>query len=308
MNRTGIVIPAIAFLGATALSSQAIAQQGTLQQQLVGTWNLVSCDYKAPFCSSNATGSVSFSGNGRYTQVVLGGDRPRITIGAQDRTAVTPDHYKAIGQGTVAHFGTWSVNEAEKTLTQHIENSFFGGQGRDFKHSVSLNGDELKLVASSGNNDPRDLGSTATWKKAPNPPQTLRQQLVGTWSLVSCDRADQPACANPSGNMSFGGNGRFTAFVVPKSRPKVASLAASGPGGRANVTPEDYKAVTLGVVAGTGTWSVNEADKTIIYRVEDTLLANGAGIELKGTIVSLTGDDMKDSGPTFGNATWHRSR
>jgi hypothetical protein len=86
MSRLSLVrSSAIALLGATALSSQAIAQQGTLRQQLVGTWSLVSCDYKAPFCSSNATGSVSFGGNGRYTMVVLGGGRPKITVGGQDR-------------------------------------------------------------------------------------------------------------------------------------------------------------------------------------------------------------------------------
>ena len=76
--------------------------------------------------------------------------------------------------------------------------------------------------------------------------------------MVSCDNANQPACANPSGNMSFGANGGFTVFVAPKDRAKVANLAAAGPSGRAKVTPEDWKAVTQGVVAGHGTWSVNE--------------------------------------------------
>ena len=83
------------------------------------------------------------------------------------------------------------------------------------------------------------------------------RSTLGTWSLVSCDNANQPACANPSGNMSFGANGGFTVFVALKGRAKVASLAAD-PGGRAKVTPEDWKAVTQGVVAGHGTWSVNE--------------------------------------------------
>ena len=151
----------------TLLPSSVFAQQGTLRQQLVGTWSLVSCDYKSPVCSSNATGSISFGGDGRYTEVVLGGGRPRITVGGQDRTAVTPDQYKAIGQGTAAQFGTWSVNEADKTLTQHAESSFFGaGSGSDVKLNISFTGDELKTVFPSG--------SSFTWKKTPPPQQTLQ--------------------------------------------------------------------------------------------------------------------------------------
>ena len=66
------------------------------------------------------------------------GQRSLWEVKTEDRTAVTPDQYKAIGQGAVAQFGTWSVNEADKTLTQHAENSFFGGgQGGEFKLSVS---------------------------------------------------------------------------------------------------------------------------------------------------------------------------
>jgi hypothetical protein len=202
---------------------------------------------------------------------------------------VSAEDYKAIGQGTVAQFGTWSVNEADKTLTQHVESSFTRkNEGNDAKLTVNLTGDELKLVTANG--------ATFSLKKSPNPPQTLRQQLVGTWNLVSCDRADLSVCANPSGSISFGASGRYTVFFAPKGRAKVASAG----NGRANVTPEDYKTAAQGVVAGVGTWSVNEADKTITYKVEDALFPGTGGAELKGTIVSLTGDDMKHSGPTLG--------
>jgi hypothetical protein len=51
----------------------------------------------------------------------------------------------------VANFGTWSVNEADKTLTQHVEGALFpNGEGIDLKASVSLTGDELKLVVVNG--------------------------------------------------------------------------------------------------------------------------------------------------------------
>jgi hypothetical protein len=45
-----------------------------------------------------------------------------------------------------ANFGTWSVNEADKTLTYRFEGALIPNQeGNEEKDSVSLAGDELKL-------------------------------------------------------------------------------------------------------------------------------------------------------------------
>ena len=99
---------------------------------------------------------------------ILSRDRPKVSgTGPVDRAVVSAEQYKAMGQGTVAQFGTWSVNEADKTLTQHAESSFFGaGSGSDVKLNISFTGDELKTVFPSG--------SSFTWKKTPPPQQTLQ--------------------------------------------------------------------------------------------------------------------------------------
>jgi len=44
--------------------------------------------------------------------------------------------------------------------------------------------------------------------------------------------------------------------------------------------------------ANFGTWSVNEADKTLIRKYEIALIPNNDGMELKAS-VSLTGDELK---------------
>jgi hypothetical protein len=50
----------------------------------------------------------------------------------------------------VANFGTWSVSEADKTLTRQVEGALFPGvEGTEGKVSVSLAGDELKLTATN---------------------------------------------------------------------------------------------------------------------------------------------------------------
>jgi lipocalin-like protein len=57
------------------------------------------------------------------------------------------EQFKAATQNVVANFGTWSVNEADKTLTRHSEGALIpNAEGNDAKVSVSVAGDELKVV------------------------------------------------------------------------------------------------------------------------------------------------------------------
>jgi hypothetical protein len=77
--------------------------------------------------------------------------------------------------------------------------------------------------------------------------------------------------------------------------------------GRENVSPEDYKAVAKGVYSAFGTWSVDEATKTITFHFEGSLFPNTIGAELKRTIVSVTADEMKTASITgTDNAVWRR--
>jgi hypothetical protein len=124
---------------------------------------MTSCEVKTPWCP-NGNGSLALSGSGRYTLVIFARDRPKLTGNNPiDRAAVSADQYKGIGQGTVAQFGTWSVNEADKTLTQHSENTFTRvNEGNDAKFSINLSGDELKAVGQGG--------GSVTWKRTVAPP------------------------------------------------------------------------------------------------------------------------------------------
>jgi hypothetical protein len=49
--------------------------------------------------------------------------------------------------GTVASFGTWSVDEATNTLVTSIEGNLFpNDEGRDQRRIIALEGDQLKMV------------------------------------------------------------------------------------------------------------------------------------------------------------------
>jgi hypothetical protein len=266
---------------------------------------MTSCDFKAPWCPGN--GSFSYGGNGQYTEVLFARDRPKLTGTGTDRAAVSAEAYKGIGQGTVAQFGTWSVDEATKTVTLHPDNTFTRvNEGTDRKVSISITGDELKATIAGPN------GGTATWKKSPPlqqvaaapaaQQQTLKQQIQGAWNLVSCD-AKNTFCVNPRGSFGFSGTGRYIIVVTPKDRPKQLTSVGHG---RENVTPEEYKTVAQGVGAVFGSYTVNEGTKEITLHAEGSLFPATEGTDIKSTIVSVNADELKLSGDALGNSIWRK--
>jgi hypothetical protein len=68
-------------------------------------------------------GVAIFDASGRYALVNARSGLPKFASG--NRMEGSPDDYKAIVQGSIAHFGRYTVNEADKTITFHIETSTF---------------------------------------------------------------------------------------------------------------------------------------------------------------------------------------
>ena len=141
------IFAAITALGLVRLPSSIVAQQGTLRQQLVGTWTLVSEETTAqngtkeqPY-GPNPRGILILEVSGRYATVRARPDRPKFKSSSQP---TTEELLAARAFG--ANFGTWSVSEADKTLTLHVESALRpNNEGTDVKNSVSLVGDELKV-------------------------------------------------------------------------------------------------------------------------------------------------------------------
>jgi Lipocalin-like domain len=86
--------------------------------------------------------------------------------------------------------------------------------------------------------------------------KTLKDQLVGTWTLVSWEqtRADgskfQRFGANPKGVNTFDANGNFSLIIMRPDLPRIAS------GDPMKVTPEDGQAIARGAIAYFGTYTV----------------------------------------------------
>jgi hypothetical protein len=140
---------ALLFLGVALPPSDAVARQKTLKEQLVGTWTYVSVDNvrpdgsRVPLFGPNPQGLVIFEGNGVFALVLVRSGLPKFA--SNSRMEGTPEENKAVVQGSSAHFGRYTVNEADKTITFHIETSTFPNwNGIEQKRPITITGDELK--------------------------------------------------------------------------------------------------------------------------------------------------------------------
>jgi hypothetical protein len=93
-------------IGFVSLWGDAIAEQASLSDQLVGTWSLISVDCVRPDGSRFRTfgddpqGIAFFDRNGHYIIAVMRSDRPKFAV--NDRMKGTADEYKAAAQEAIA--------------------------------------------------------------------------------------------------------------------------------------------------------------------------------------------------------------
>jgi len=159
----GLSVSTMIALGVALLPVSTVAQQKTLKDQLVGVWTLVSIDNVLPdgkkqnLWGANPKGILILDASGRYAQTQMRSDIPKFK--SNNRFKVTPEENNVAMQGSLANFGTWSVNEAEKTLILHREASLLPNDaGTDSKRVIiSLTAEELKATnpgpATGGRNE-----------------------------------------------------------------------------------------------------------------------------------------------------------
>jgi len=125
MRLSGIFRALFAAFLALVMADGALAQQKTIKDQLVGTWVLVAVTAERadgskgePF-GPNPKGTIIFTGDGHFSLVQLRAELPRIA--ANDRAKATAEEAQAIVDGSIAYYGTYTVNEAEKTIAPKLE-------------------------------------------------------------------------------------------------------------------------------------------------------------------------------------------
>lgn len=159
MNRRSILsFSIVALLGFALLPGDAIAQQKSLRDQLIGAWSILISDNvladgtRAPTYSPNPNGIVIFDASGHYALELARSNNPKFA--SNNRSQGTAAENQAVVRGSLAHFGTFSVDEASHTLIFRIESSSFPNWERtEQKRPFTIDGDDLKWltpVASGG--------------------------------------------------------------------------------------------------------------------------------------------------------------
>jgi hypothetical protein len=169
MNRAKIPAAIVITLALLAVVSPAPAgAQPSPKQQIVGAWTIVSTDTirpdgtRVPTFGPTPRGVVIFDASGRYALELM--RATAAPFASNNRLDGTADENKAVVQGSLAHFGRYSVNEAERTLILHMEGSTFPNwNGTDQRRTFTVSGDELRwsTPAASGGGS-----AELVWKRA----------------------------------------------------------------------------------------------------------------------------------------------
>jgi len=114
----------VAVLAAALVCGQAGAQQKSLREQIVGTWNFVVAEVAAPDGKKSypfgetPNGILIFTADGQFSQIHAASDLPKIA--SNNRLTGTPEEFAAIMRRSIWVFGSYSINEEKKTVTFEI--------------------------------------------------------------------------------------------------------------------------------------------------------------------------------------------
>lgn len=150
-----LAAPTMLALLLVPFASGAIAQQKLLKEQLVGTWTFVAAVNTRPDGTKfdpwggKAEGLQMFDSNGHFSWQVIRHDIPKLV--SNNRLQGTADEFKAVAQGVLSAFGTYSLDDSGKTLTQHIKiSSFPNFNDANRIWDIALTGDELTIGSQAG--------------------------------------------------------------------------------------------------------------------------------------------------------------
>jgi len=139
-----------------ALPARDAAAQSV--KSVAGSYTVVS----VPPYGANARGRMMLGADGRYSIVIARATLPKFA--SNSRIKGTADEYKGVVEGSIAHYGTYSVDDGGKVLTFNIEVSTFPNfdgtsQKRPFKVAGDLLTYTVTTVSTGG------LANDVVWKR-----------------------------------------------------------------------------------------------------------------------------------------------
>jgi lipocalin-like protein len=123
------VIRMAALLVLALVTVPASAQQKSLRDQLVGSWNFVVAEVVGPDGKKSfpfgetPKGILIFTADGQFAQIHVASDVPKIA--SNNRLTGTPEEYATIMRRSISLFGTYRVNEEKRTVIFNILSSTY---------------------------------------------------------------------------------------------------------------------------------------------------------------------------------------
>jgi hypothetical protein len=192
-------VPLIGFSPAAtqvnAPNGQAAARTSTasLKDRFIGTWKLVDFEQRSARgevvppagALANRTGYLIYDPAGYMAVSIMPIGRKKYA-GPQ----ATEEEAKAAITGYAAYFGTFTVDNAEGTVTHHLHGSLNPGMAPDQKRFFEFSGNRLTLrppPAANGNQ------SRLMWERIPDMPNLTAEhrRFFGFWKLVSNERRNE---------------------------------------------------------------------------------------------------------------------
>jgi len=127
--------------------------------------------------------------------------------------------------------------------------------------------------------------------------QSLSQQIVGTWDFIIAEvkapdgKTSFPFGETPKGLLIFTPEGRFSQIHIASDVPKIAS------GNRLTATAEEYAAINRRSLAVFGSYTVDEAKKTVTFKITSSTFPNWEGEAQTRTIDKLDADEFVNTNP-----------
>jgi hypothetical protein len=170
MDRRCALGASIAALLALGLATTyTFSQQSSLEERLVGTWTLVSIydeDERAedvePF-GSDPQGQLVLDSHGHFSFQIFG---PAVKFASNDRKLGTALENGIAMQGSLAYFGTYSVDSSKVELTLHVKVCLFPNwNGTDRRASLTVNDSRLDLTSAAEPSFSGSYYSHSVWKR-----------------------------------------------------------------------------------------------------------------------------------------------
>jgi hypothetical protein len=114
-----------------------------------------------PTFGENPRAMLVLTPEGRYSIIVMRASLPKFA--SNSRVKGTPEETKAVVDGSIAHFGRYTIDEKDKSITFHVESSTFPNwDGVPQKRPFTVKGDEFSYKVPSAS---AGGSAVATWKR-----------------------------------------------------------------------------------------------------------------------------------------------